>query len=75
MLLLAVRQIEFKGNILGLLKVGTVTLALRGLYRWGASKDSPSWTRITLQGLLAAKRYSPPTQRRVEVLAHETWLT
>ena len=64
---IAVRRREFKGNILGLLRVGTVALVLRVLCRWGASLDSPGCTRITLEGLLAAKGYSPRAQRRVEV--------
>ena len=46
---------DFMENILGLQRVGTVALALRGLCRWGASLDSPGWTRITVEGLLAAK--------------------
>ena len=59
----AVRRRVFKGNILGLLRVGTVALALRGLCRWGSSLDSPGWTRITFEGLLAAKRYYlPPSE-------------
>ena len=74
MLLHAVRQREFKGNILGLLRVGTVTLALRGLCRWGASLDSPDWTRITFKGLLAAKRYYLPPSEKLTFVTHEALL-
>ena len=71
---IAVRRREFKGNILGLLRVGTVALALRGLCWWGASLDSPGWTRISLEGILAAERYSLPPSGGWSFVVYETWL-